>query len=150
MNKLRKNSKKGFTLVEIIVVLVIIAILLAALAPVMIGWINDARDRAAMAEGRTVLVAAQSVLTEAVSMNHLTAGTNAKISSAGTNNLPTAPVNYQTKFTSLVSGVTATYEVDFTITGGDPIINFITINSSGRDVWYQGGAARVWHTGIRP
>jgi prepilin-type N-terminal cleavage/methylation domain-containing protein len=63
MNKLRKN-KKGFTLVEIIVVLVIIAILIAALAPVMIGWINEARETTVRSEGRTVLIGLQTVSAE--------------------------------------------------------------------------------------
>ncbi len=61
----RKNKKKGFTLVEIIVVLVIIAIMMAALAPVMIGWINDARETTVRTEGRIFMMAAQTVITEA-------------------------------------------------------------------------------------
>jgi len=59
------KNKKGFTLMELIVVLVIIAILIAALTPVLIGWINDARETAIRAEGRTVLLAVQTVFTEA-------------------------------------------------------------------------------------
>jgi prepilin-type N-terminal cleavage/methylation domain-containing protein len=66
---LRKNKKKGFTLVEIIVVLVIIAIMMAALAPVMIGWINDARETTVRTEGRLFLMAAQTTITEAVATN---------------------------------------------------------------------------------
>jgi prepilin-type N-terminal cleavage/methylation domain-containing protein len=64
MNKLRKNSKKGFTLVEIIVVLVIIAILIAALTPALIGWINEARESAVRSEGRTVMLALQTTAVE--------------------------------------------------------------------------------------
>ncbi|MCL2003933.1 MAG: prepilin-type N-terminal cleavage/methylation domain-containing protein, partial [Oscillospiraceae bacterium] len=64
MKTLRKNKNKGFTLVEIIVVLVIIAILMAALAPVVMGWITEARDTALMAEGRAALTAAQAISTD--------------------------------------------------------------------------------------
>jgi prepilin-type N-terminal cleavage/methylation domain-containing protein len=63
-DSLRKNKKKGMTLVEIIVVLVIIAILMAALAPVMIGWINEARETTIRTEGRTVLLALNTTSVE--------------------------------------------------------------------------------------
>jgi type IV pilus assembly protein PilA len=67
MNSLRKNRKKGFTLVEIIVVLVIIAILMAALAPVMIGWIREARDSSLISEGRIGLTSIQALVADAQS-----------------------------------------------------------------------------------
>lgn len=63
MKFLRKN-KKGFTLIEIIVVLVILAILAAALIPSMIGFVNDARGKALVAEARTVFVAGQAIASE--------------------------------------------------------------------------------------
>jgi len=59
------KTRKGFTLMELIVVLIIIAILMAALLPSLIGWINDARESALRTEGRTALVAVQSVVTQA-------------------------------------------------------------------------------------
>lgn len=46
----RYLGKKGFTLVEIIVVLVILAILSALLIPSMVGWIDDAQAKACMTE----------------------------------------------------------------------------------------------------
>jgi type IV pilus assembly protein PilA len=63
INRVRKN-KKGFTLVEIIVVLVILAILAAFLIPSMIGFVNEARGKAMLAEAREVYVAAQATATE--------------------------------------------------------------------------------------
>ena len=59
------KNRKGFTLMELIVVLIILAILIAALTPVLIGWISDARETAIRAEGRTVLLAIQTTFTEA-------------------------------------------------------------------------------------
>ena len=58
-----KKNKKGFTLVEIIVVLVIIAILAAIAIPTMLGFVNEARQSEYIAEGRTALVAAQTIAT---------------------------------------------------------------------------------------
>ena len=58
-----KKNKKGFTLVEIIVVLVIIAILAAIAIPTMLGFVNEARQSEYIAEGRTALVASQTIVT---------------------------------------------------------------------------------------
>jgi len=65
MKKILKN-KKGFTLIEIIVVLVIIALLAAATIPAMIGFVNEARGKAYASEARVGLVAAQATVTELV------------------------------------------------------------------------------------
>ncbi|TYC87572.1 type II secretion system protein [Acetobacterium wieringae] len=72
INKIRK-SRKGFTLVEIIVVLVILAILAAFTIPAMLGFVNDAKGKAYIAEAREVYVAAQATATEMIAGNN---GTN--------------------------------------------------------------------------
>lgn len=63
MKKILKN-KKGFTLVEIIVVLVILAILAGAAIPTMLGFIDDAKGKANIAEARAAYVAAQTIASE--------------------------------------------------------------------------------------
>ncbi len=63
INKLKKNQK-GFTLVELIVVLVILAILAAFTIPAMLGFVNDAKDKAEISKARELYVAAQAVATE--------------------------------------------------------------------------------------
>ncbi|MEG2717271.1 MAG: prepilin-type N-terminal cleavage/methylation domain-containing protein, partial [Eubacterium sp.] len=62
INKLKKNQK-GFTLVELIVVLVILAILAAFTIPAMLGFVDDARSKASIALAREVYVAGQSAAT---------------------------------------------------------------------------------------
>ncbi|MGL5258137.1 MAG: prepilin-type N-terminal cleavage/methylation domain-containing protein [Proteocatella sp.] len=63
MKNLRKN-KKGFTLVEIIVVLVIIAVLAAAAIPTMIGFVEDSKGKAEIANARAAYIACQAIATE--------------------------------------------------------------------------------------
>lgn len=66
INKLKKNQK-GYTLVELIVVLVILAILAAFTIPAMLGFVDDARSKASVAEGREIYVAVQAASSEETS-----------------------------------------------------------------------------------
>lgn len=60
----KSKDKKGFTLVELIVVLVILAILAALLVPALTGYIDKANQEKAIAECRSVVVAAQTTASE--------------------------------------------------------------------------------------
>ena len=64
-----KNKKKGFTLVELIVVLAILAILAAMLVPALTGYIDKANEKKVMATARQYYIAAQTVVSDAYSKN---------------------------------------------------------------------------------
>jgi len=100
INRMRKD-KKGFTLVEIIVVLVILAILAAFTIPTMLGFVNDAKGKAYIAQAREVYVAAQATATE---MNATQGLTDADLSAA----LGSQSVQAATSADPTGTGVTAT------------------------------------------
>lgn len=66
----KKNSKRGFTLVELIVVLVILAILAALLIPALTGYIDKARKSQVVAETRMLTQAVQTEMSTIYGLNN--------------------------------------------------------------------------------
>lgn len=64
-----KKNKKGFTLVEVIVVLVILAIMAAILIPSLIGYIDKAKENSIISETRSIVTAVQTLSSEKYAKN---------------------------------------------------------------------------------
>jgi len=60
----RRENEEGFTLIELMVVVLIIAILIAIAIPTFLGARTKANDRAAQSSLRNALTAAKSVFTD--------------------------------------------------------------------------------------
>jgi type IV pilus assembly protein PilA len=64
MKKLTKKNNKGFTLVELIVVVLIMAILAAALAPQVMKWVNNSKVSADVSTYETLVSSVQLALAD--------------------------------------------------------------------------------------
>ncbi len=75
--KERRDSDEGFTLIELMVVVLIIAILLAIAIPTFLGARERANDRAAQSSLRNALTAAKTIYTD--SQNYLAANETSEL-----------------------------------------------------------------------
>lgn len=59
-----KHNNHGFTLVEMIVVMVILTVLAAILIPGLLGWIDEAKGKQYVLSARSVYMSAQAIESE--------------------------------------------------------------------------------------
>ena len=128
MIKKLKENKKGFTLVELIVVLVIIAILAAMLIPAMTGYINKAKEKSITSETRQSVMAAQTLVDEKYATNQETKIT---VSDAATSSVKFDDIKKLAEVKGTISKVT----VD-----GDGKVTELVYSNGGKTCTYNGSA----------
>lgn len=75
------GKNKGFTLVELIVVMVILTLLAAILVPSLLGWIDEAKGKQYVLSARSLYMSAQAIESEKYAVwDGTTAGANHNLS----------------------------------------------------------------------
>ncbi len=128
------NNRKGFTLIELIVVIAIIAILAAVLIPRFTGFTDNAREKSAISDTRNILLALEAKDSE----DGLAASTSAADAKtivqeyAGKDIIGTNTISAVTKGTD---GLSFTFAKTigssvYTVTVADSVVNETVVKSS--------------------
>ncbi len=125
-----RNKKKGFTIVELIIVMAIIGILILIAVPTLSSYLDMANDTAEMGDAKVLYTSALAAVAE----ESLT-GTN-------TYNSPTTSNNYALSHTSdlyldITGGTSDDYTTEvYTVTTGDELNYFDYVNVGNNGVQY--------------
>lgn len=106
MKRTKKNNK-GFSLVELIVVVLIMAIIAVALAPQVMKWVNESRKSADASTYDSVVAAAQDALADENVWNKVTAqNAEIKIEITDSGCTVNGPQDFRDKVTEQLGGNT--------------------------------------------
>lgn len=128
----RLNQEEGFTLIELMVVVLIIAVLVAIAVPSFLGFRNRAQDRAAQADIRNVLVAEKAYWTD---FGDYAAGAadivNGGVTQSAEAWLKTYEPGIEIKVTDTAADVVATDPVFVAYGGSTDVICMVSASDSG-------------------
>lgn len=107
MKRTKKNNK-GFSLVELIVVVLIMAIIAVALAPQVMKWVNESRKSADASTYDSVVAAAQDALADEAAWNDCASKTfTIEIDKDGCAMKGDVPNSFKTSFQTHMGGENA-------------------------------------------
>lgn len=117
----RLNEEEGFTLIELMVVVLIIAVLVAIAVPSFLGFRNRAQDRAAQADLRNTLLAQKANWTD-----------NAAFTETESN-LKSYEPGIEIDSTTALASITAASDVyvDLSVASSDDQVCLVKISDSG-------------------
>jgi prepilin-type N-terminal cleavage/methylation domain-containing protein len=133
MNKLihKMRNRKGFTLIELIVVIAILGILAAILVPSMMTFIGDSREAALKANCRTLVTGAAAYAAKKMSTDSAYAGGDMSKATA-------ADVTALTPYIGTPSATAWTVSIN-----GDGTVTGATYAEGGKTCTYDGSTYEV-------
>ena len=129
-----KKNNKGFSLVELIIVIAIMAILAGALAPALIKYINKSRRSADISNADTIRTACQTAMSDEDAMVAIGTG----VTGASVSDLKSSYGAFSTEISSILGNSTITSKYfdkgnEFTV----------DINVAGNTVLVKAGSQQV-------
>lgn len=122
-----KKNNKGFSLVELIIVIAIMAILAGALAPALIKYINKSRRSADISNADTIRTACQTAMSDEDAMVAIGTG----VTGASVSDLKSSYNAFSTEISSILGNSTITskyfdkgneFTVDINVAGNTVIV----------------------------
>ena len=122
-----KKNNKGFSLVELIIVIAIMAILAGALAPALIKYINKSRRSADISNADTIRTACQTAMSDEDAMVAIGTG----VTGASVSDLKSSYGAFSTEISSILRNSTITskyfdkgneFTVDINVAGNTVIV----------------------------
>lgn len=122
-----KKNNKGFSLVELIIVIAIMAILAGALAPALIKYINKSRRSADISNADTIRTACQTAMSDEDAMVAIGTG----VTGASVSDLKSSYGDFSTEISSILGNSTITskyfdkgneFTVDINVAGNTVIV----------------------------
>lgn len=122
-----KKNNKGFSLVELIIVIAIMAILAGALAPALIKYINKSRRSADISNADTIRTACQTAMSDEDAMVAIGTG----VTGASVSDLKSGYGAFSTEISSILGNSTITskyfdkgneFTVDINVAGNTVIV----------------------------